>query len=153
MNEHRSEKQDYVKRLDSDLNLRAIVLFTAGLALLCIVTALLMWGLSLKLREGLKAQDPPEPVLLEAQMPYLPPEPRLQSSPPKEMAELRAEEDRLLSEYAWTDREAGVGRIPIDRAMSLVLEQGLPVRGEGSSAESDSSIAPGPDGSAKGSEG
>jgi hypothetical protein len=28
-----------------------------------------------------------------------------------------------LSGYAWVDRDAGVARIPIDRAMDLVLEE------------------------------
>jgi hypothetical protein len=34
----------------------------------------------------------------------------------------------LLEGYGWVDREAGVVRLPIERAMALVLERGLPTR-------------------------
>jgi hypothetical protein len=40
-----------------------------------------------------------------------------------------------LSTYGWTDREAGVVRIPIERAMKLSLEKGFPVRTDKPSAE------------------
>jgi hypothetical protein len=35
---------------------------------------------------------------------------------------------RRLSSYGWVDREAGIVRIPIDRAMDLLAERGLPAR-------------------------
>jgi hypothetical protein len=44
------------------------------------------------------------------------------------MARLRAEHEAALRSYGWVDREAGVVRVPIDVAMKLVLEEGLPVR-------------------------
>jgi hypothetical protein len=39
---------------------------------------------------------------------------------------LRSEERAALSEYRWIDRERGVARIPIERAMEIVAESGLP---------------------------
>jgi hypothetical protein len=42
------------------------------------------------------------------------------------MQELLREENARLHSYGWVDRSAGIGRIPIDRAMALVVEQGLP---------------------------
>jgi hypothetical protein len=36
----------------------------------------------------------------------------------------------LLEGYGWVDREAGVVRVPIERAMELLLERGLPTRPE-----------------------
>ncbi len=56
------------------------------------------------------------------------PEPRIQSAPADDMARLRAEHERVLRSYGWVDREAGVVRVPIEVAMKLVLEEGLPVR-------------------------
>jgi hypothetical protein len=56
------------------------------------------------------------------------PEPRIQAAPADDMARLRAEHEAVLRSYAWVDREAGVVRVPIDVAMKLVLEEGLPVR-------------------------
>lgn len=40
--------------------------------------------------------------------------------------ELEAQESSRLETYQWIDRERGLARIPIERAMSLVVEQGLP---------------------------
>jgi hypothetical protein len=36
-----------------------------------------------------------------------------------------------LSTYGWVDRQNGTARIPIERAMDIIAEQGLPVRAEG----------------------
>ena len=56
------------------------------------------------------------------------PYPRLQISPPLDLQEFRAREEIELNTYGWIDRTAGVVRIPIDRAMDLVLQRGFPVR-------------------------
>ena len=56
----------------------------------------------------------------------LPPAPRLQVNPARDMAELRRAEDRVLKGYGWVDEAAGIARIPIDRAMAIVAERGLP---------------------------
>jgi hypothetical protein len=45
--------------------------------------------------------------------------------------ELRTAEDTDLNSYGWVDRTAGIARIPIDRAMQLLLERGLPDVGAG----------------------
>jgi hypothetical protein len=60
----------------------------------------------------------------------LPPGPRLQSDPAGELAQHRALEARRTEEYAWIDRPAGVVRVPVERAMELLLERGLPVAEE-----------------------
>ena len=59
------------------------------------------------------------------------PEPRLLVRPGASLAELRAAEDSDLESYGWVDRASGVARIPIDRAMQLLLERGLPEVGAG----------------------
>lgn len=43
----------------------------------------------------------------------------LQADPRADITALRAQKQRLLSEYAWIDRERGIARIPIERAMAL----------------------------------
>lgn len=48
---------------------------------------------------------------------------------------LRRREDLLLDTYGWVDREAGIAHIPIERAIELVLERGLPTREEPPSEE------------------
>jgi hypothetical protein len=47
-----------------------------------------------------------------------------------DLEHLRQHEDNLLNNYGWVDPKAGVVRVPIDRAMDLVLQKGLPVRGK-----------------------
>ena len=55
------------------------------------------------------------------------PEPALQPNPVVDLQHVREHEDSVLTSYAWTDRKAGLVRVPIDSAMSLLLQQGLPV--------------------------
>ncbi len=38
------------------------------------------------------------------------------------------QEDQILNSYGWVDQKTGVVRIPIDRAMQLILQRGLPSR-------------------------
>jgi len=52
------------------------------------------------------------------------PSPPLQSAPPLDLRALRAEKHALLSQYAWIDRAQGVVRIPIDRAIEIMIERG-----------------------------
>jgi hypothetical protein len=59
------------------------------------------------------------------------PTPALQTQPFKDLYTLRAEEARRLETYGWVDKEGGVTRIPIDRAMEVLLQRGFPVRAQG----------------------
>jgi hypothetical protein len=57
-----------------------------------------------------------------------PPAPRLQTDPVDDLRALRARDQALLSGYAWVDRDAGVVRIPIERAKDVLAQRGLPAR-------------------------
>jgi len=57
--------------------------------------------------------------------------PRLQISPPADLAKFREAESQQLNSYGWVNQTAGVVRIPIDRAIELVLQRGLPTRQNG----------------------
>jgi hypothetical protein len=49
-------------------------------------------------------------------------------SDPRQLAqlrELRTQEHGMLSEYRWVDRAAGVARIPIERAIQIVGQEGF----------------------------
>lgn len=56
------------------------------------------------------------------------PPPRLQADPAADLANLRASAEAKLDNYGWVDRSAGIIRIPIDRAITLTAERGLPSR-------------------------
>lgn len=59
----------------------------------------------------------------------------LQVSTVKDMEIYREEAYSRLSSYGWVSKEAGVVRIPIERAMALVAERGLPTRAAEASAQ------------------
>jgi hypothetical protein len=45
-----------------------------------------------------------------------------------DLSDMRAAEDQLLHHYSWVDRDKGVVRLPIERAMDILAERGLPSR-------------------------
>lgn len=52
----------------------------------------------------------------------------LQVVPVEELEAHRAVERLFLEQHQWIDQEAGIARIPIDRAMAILVEQGMPIR-------------------------
>ena len=63
-----------------------------------------------------------------------PPAPNLQTQPFRDLYNLRHAEDDRLGSYGWVDQDGGIARIPIDRAMDVMLEKGFPARAEGGDA-------------------
>ena len=55
------------------------------------------------------------------------PEPRLERTERTEINDFRMREEETLNSYGWVDEKAGTVSIPIERAMELVAERGLPV--------------------------
>ena len=112
----------------SDVDIRAILGFGAVLIVVAAAVHILIFALFgfFESREGVKV--PPQYPLAAAQGHREPPEPRLQTDPRQDLADLRAKEQELLDSYGWVDKNAGVVRIPIDAAMKLTLERGLPSR-------------------------
>ena len=137
------------KPLDRDLNLKGILLFSLGIVLLMVVATAAMYFFTVEVSDRDKARDaPPTPILQEAideGVPLVPPDPRLQpqpraptglvdrgispdreTAPNEEMRRFLAEEEQELASYGWVDEGNGIARIPIDRAMELIVEQGMP---------------------------
>jgi hypothetical protein len=114
----------------SDVDFRAILGFGAALIVVAAVVQLLIYVLFgyFNGREGVKVAA--EYPLAASQGHREPPEPRLQTDPRQDLADMRAKEDEVLGSYGWVDKNAGVVRIPIDAAMQLTLERGLPARTE-----------------------
>ena len=63
-----------------------------------------------------------------------PPTPNLQNQPFKDIYMLRQGEAEKLTSYGWVDKEGGIARIPIDRAMEVMLQKGFPARADGGNA-------------------
>jgi hypothetical protein len=60
--------------------------------------------------------------------------PNLEWAQQSSLQALRDEEWKLLNEYKWADQNAGVARIPVDRGMEIISQNGLPARLQGPSA-------------------
>ena len=114
----------------SDVNIRAIFGFGAGLIVVAAVVHLLIYVLFGFFDDRERLQKPAAYPLAAAEGHREPPEPRLQTDPRQDLADLRAKEDEQLETYGWVDKNAGVVRIPIEAAMKLTLERGLPSRTE-----------------------
>jgi hypothetical protein len=118
---HRAPKEAYERR---DLSPRVIGLFLVGLVLTTGLVLLLMWGLfDYYTARRMRADRPISPL---ADVRQIPPEPRLQVNGVADLQDFRAKEEGVLHSYGWIDRKAGSVRIPIGRAMDLLLQRGLP---------------------------
>ena len=118
---------------------RAGATIRAGLYMLgaMFLTALLLVPLYRLLARSETATQPAPAEVVKTEMsePVLS-FPRLLESEPRVLAEFRVQEDALLRSYGWVEKDQGVVRIPIDEAMKIVAEGGLPKfearpRGEG----------------------
>jgi hypothetical protein len=110
----------------SDVQVRPIATCAVGLVILTGVVLLLTgWLLNYFAARQAELDVPASPLAVAQEKP---PEPRLEVVLDQVLREVRADEDALLHSYGWVDRQAGIVRIPIDRAMTLLTERGLPVR-------------------------
>jgi hypothetical protein len=67
------------------------------------------------------------------------PEPRLETSERTQLRTFIEDQDSKLATYNWVDKDKGVVQIPIDRAMDLIIQRGLPVRPQGQNSQGDAS--------------
>jgi hypothetical protein len=122
-----SNENPDVRYEKKDINPRSTLWFGVWVLVIMVVVAFLMKPLYdvLVAREVAtqpKAAyvDDPDPKAIE------PPAPRLQVTPERDLAALRAQEDAILASYAWIEKDRGIVRIPIEEAMRIVAENGLP---------------------------
>jgi hypothetical protein len=73
------------------------------------------------------------------------PNPRLEEDERGQLDSIRLNWDNMLYSYGYTDPSSGVVRIPIDRAMDLLVQRGLPVHPSNEAAKlADSDYGVGP---------
>jgi hypothetical protein len=109
-----------------DANFKNLLIIAGGLVLLVGMTMLVARGL-LGFFEGYTAHPGQRPTPI-ATPGKLPPYPRIQANPPADLATMMHEEDSVLYSYGWVNKDSGLARIPIERAMKLLVKEGLPVR-------------------------
>jgi hypothetical protein len=109
----------------TDVRPGAIVRFAIGLVVVIAVASVALLGLFAVLAKQQRRHDPPPPPLARPTG-ELPPLPRLQVSPLQDLEQVRAQEEDELNSYGWVDPRAGIVHIPVDEAIRIVAQRGLP---------------------------
>jgi hypothetical protein len=148
---------DYEHR---DIRVADVVYFLIGLALALAVVYFITKGVFWYLDNRYETEQPPVSPLVSAapsdtrRIPpqfgnnyerYLQqdfPAPQLEINERTELNDIRLREEDTLSTYGWVDQKSGVVRIPIDRAMDLLVERGLPVRSQPDAATQNVNARP-----------
>lgn len=130
-----------------DLQVAGIVYFLIGLLVITVLCLFGIRGLYEFLDRRDKAEQPPvNPLITSAPgdtlhiAPGYPqrvfPNPKLEEDERGQLNGILLNEEQILYSYGWVDQKAGTVRIPIERAMELIAQRGLPVRPEGAVGES-----------------
>lgn len=120
-------RNPHVQHEPGDVNALALTKFGLAMAALIVIFLFALWGMFeyLKNREA-EAGLPLSPsAMVNAQK--QPPEPRLQRHAAQDMRDWRAAEDKALHQYGWIDPDKGIVQIPVERAMDLIAQRGLPL--------------------------
>jgi len=108
-----------------DVNPRAILYIGISIIISAVIIHFAVWRLfDLFNAREVHMGKPPATLVNTKRQP--PPAPRLQTDAPDDLQEMRLREKALLESYGWVDRQNGIAHIPIERAIALLIERGLP---------------------------
>jgi hypothetical protein len=107
-----------------DANTGAVLGF---LAFLFLVLTLILFGTWRLFRHFSVAGQQPAPASVFADVRQIPSGPELEVNAREDLLKAYAKQQQELETYSWEDRKAGKVRIPIERAMDMLLQEGLPV--------------------------
>jgi hypothetical protein len=119
----------------SDLQPRPIAWFAAALAAAIIMAMAVSYGiLNYAAVQYAGRQAAPSPLTHTREFA---PEPRLQVNGAEDLRQMRAAEDSVLNSYGWVDRESGIVRVPVERAIEVLAQKGLPARAQGGGRQAE----------------
>jgi len=110
----------------TDVQPSLIVRAGVAVAVVSLVAIVAVLGLLNFFGQRATQADLPNPPLARHEQGRVPPAPRLQEQPFLDVKTLHADEQSVLTSAAWVDEGAGIARIPVDEAMKIVAEKGLP---------------------------
>ncbi|MDQ6911292.1 MAG: hypothetical protein M3119_06315 [Verrucomicrobiota bacterium] len=110
-----------------DINARGVALFAAGLLVAVAVIYLAVIGVYKFFAHEIPSPDRPSRIAFDVK--NVAPQPQLQIDPAVDLEKMRAADEAKLNSYGWVDKDAGIVRISIARAMDLIAQRGLPTRG------------------------
>ncbi|HEY7098122.1 MAG TPA: hypothetical protein VH437_15455 [Terriglobales bacterium] len=134
----RNGENEEVEFEREDLSPRSVISFFVGLAVAGVLIYFVLTGIY-KLLDAYEARNQPQQnplaktrradtrTVTSGDVQQFP-EPRLESNERTELNGFRLREEQTLNSYGWVDQKAGIVHIPIDRAMELIVERGLPTR-------------------------
>jgi len=134
----------------TDVKVTGIVVFLTSLAIFVAVCGIVTYGIGKLINAHMDREDGPinkwttnadAQIRTLGNMPNSPdlqnkiadmtkrfPTPRVQTDDGnQDVADLHAREDLLLDNYTWVDKSQGKVRIPIEQAMQIIAQKGLPV--------------------------
>jgi len=109
-----------------DVDAPFLTKFGLGMSALIIVFMFGLWGMFDYLKNRVTEIEEPEHPSAIVNTQKQPPAPRLQAHPAEDMRKFRAAEERSMDQYGWIDPDKGIVQIPVDRAMDLIAQRGLP---------------------------
>ena len=113
-----------------DANIGALVQFAFWMAVVLAVTLIAMrW--SFDYFKKVTPLGPPASPIAGIATREIPPSPLLQAHPHQELVDYCTTQEQKVNTFGWVDRQSGVVRIPVDRAMDLILTRGLAARAAG----------------------
>ncbi len=128
-----------------DLSSRSVMYFMAGLAIFAAVIYVIVFGMYRFLDTYEKANQPAISPLVTPQADTRTmtventksfPQPRLEENERNQLRSVIQDQDRKIATYDWVDKNRGIVKIPIERAMDLLVQRGLPVRPENAAQSS-----------------
>src|SRR6202521_488110 len=118
-----------------DLSAQGVFAFLISLAVGGVLVYFVVWGLYRFMDARQRSHQPQQSPLVQqvtdtrivspGEITKFP-QPRLERNERVEIKDFRLKEEQTLNSYGWVDEKAGVVRIPIERAMQLVAQRGLP---------------------------
>jgi hypothetical protein len=132
----------------TDVKVTGILVFLVAMGIFVVITAVTCYGIGKVLNAHMNKEDGPNSKWTKTvdirELGNLPSSPEMQNKMAQitqsfptprvqlddgnqDIADLHAREDILLDNYTWVDQSKGTVRIPIERAMEIVAQKGLPV--------------------------
>jgi hypothetical protein len=111
---------------ERDMNVNAVALFAVSLVVALTIVHYLAVVMFRHLASQPSSYLPPTPLAASREKFA---GPRLLVDQALDMNKLHASEQSVLNSYDWVDRDHGIVHIPIDRAIELVAQRGIPTNG------------------------
>ena len=105
----------------TDAKATPLVVFTIGLTVFTVAAFIASFGIYRLLEKGQKMIDPPmHPMAVERKIAEG--MPRLQINEAADLTEYRQAMDQKVNGYGWINKDASIVRVPVTKAMDLVLK-------------------------------